>query len=287
MSAVVDTTVLVDHLRGVAGAVDYLRGLSSRPAASEISRVEIIRGLRPKERAAARRLFLLFNWVPLTTDLSEAAGELGRRWRRSHTAIDTRDLVVAATAQAVNLPVATKNVKHFSDVPRSPRPLLNRRTQVLPTWPRPTSVRRLQSREHREVSDVQRRQLRTVELGRGGDDVVDDVDSWMGATKASQVFGRAPGNSIGHGYQRHRREQRGDLRTLMAAHSALDLDPREHAGESFLLGQRLDDASGRLVPAEVIDQNRGVKEGVQSPRPRRRSSAVCPLTSRSHSGQSG
>ena len=112
MSAVVDTTVLVDHLRGVAGAVDYLGGLTSRPAASEISRVEIIRGLRTKERAAARQLFLLFDWIPLTMQVAEAAGELGRRWRRSHT-IDTPDLVVAATAQAVNLPVATKNVKHF------------------------------------------------------------------------------------------------------------------------------------------------------------------------------
>jgi len=113
MSAVVDTTVLVDHLRGVTGAVDYLSGLTSRPAASEISRVEVIRGLRTKERAAARQLFLLFNWIPLTVQVAEAAGELGRRWRRSHTAIDTPDLVVAATARAVNLPVATKNVKHF------------------------------------------------------------------------------------------------------------------------------------------------------------------------------
>ena len=73
MSAVVDTTVLVDHLRGAAGAVDYLSGLSSRPAASEISRVEIIRGLRSRERAAARRLFLHFAWVPLTTEVAEAA----------------------------------------------------------------------------------------------------------------------------------------------------------------------------------------------------------------------
>lgn len=113
MSVVLDTSVLVDHLRGSAPATEYLAGLDDRPSCSEISRIEAIQGLRSSERRAADRLFALIAWVPVSETVARRAGELGRRWRRSHPGIGVADLAIAATAEALEGDVATRNLKHF------------------------------------------------------------------------------------------------------------------------------------------------------------------------------
>lgn len=113
MSVVLDTSVLVDHLRGLKAATEYLAGLDDRPWCSEISRIEVIQGLRSSERRPANRLFALITWIPLDESVARRAGELGRRWRRSHPGIGAADLAIAATAEEIGAPLATRNLKHF------------------------------------------------------------------------------------------------------------------------------------------------------------------------------
>lgn len=113
MRVVLDTSVLVDHLRSATAAAAYLAGLEDRPACSEISRIEVIQGLRSAERRAAERLFALIEWIPVSEAIARRAGELGRRWRRSHPGIGVADLAIAATAEQTDATVATRNVKHF------------------------------------------------------------------------------------------------------------------------------------------------------------------------------
>lgn len=113
MSVVLDTDVLVDQLRGSEGAFEYLAGLKAPPACSEITRVEVIQGLRSAERRAASRLFATVTWIPVSESVARRAGELGRRWRRSHPGIAVADLVIAATAEEIEGTLATRNVKHF------------------------------------------------------------------------------------------------------------------------------------------------------------------------------
>lgn len=103
----------MDHLRGSAAATEYLASLDGRPSCSEISRIEMIQGLRSSERRAADRLFALMSWVPVSEAVARRAGELGRRWRRSHPGIGVADLAIAATAEAIDTRVATRNLKHF------------------------------------------------------------------------------------------------------------------------------------------------------------------------------
>jgi predicted nucleic acid-binding protein len=110
---VLDTSVLVDHLRAAAPATEYLAGLEERPSCSEVSRIEVIQGLRSAERSAAEGLFALFDWVPVTEAVARRAGELGRRWRRSHPGIGVADLAIAATAEQIDAILATRNLKHF------------------------------------------------------------------------------------------------------------------------------------------------------------------------------
>lgn len=73
----------------------------------------MIQGLRSAERSAAERLFTLIDWIPVTESIATLAGELGRKWRRSHPGIGAADLAIAATARQLEAALATQNVKHF------------------------------------------------------------------------------------------------------------------------------------------------------------------------------
>ncbi len=105
--------MLIDHLRAATPATEYLAGLDDRPSCSEISRIEVIQGLRSAERKTAEKLFALIDWAPVTAAVARRAGELGRRWRRSHPGIGVADLAIAATAEQLGATVATRNLKHF------------------------------------------------------------------------------------------------------------------------------------------------------------------------------
>ncbi|MEO8511787.1 MAG: type II toxin-antitoxin system VapC family toxin [Chloroflexota bacterium] len=109
---VLDTTVLIDLLRGHAPARTYLTSLAETAVCSEITRVELLRGVRTSERTGAERLMRALRWIGLDEEIARRAGTLGRTWRRSH-ALATPDLVIAATAQELGAQLATSNVRHF------------------------------------------------------------------------------------------------------------------------------------------------------------------------------
>jgi len=109
---VVDTTVLIDALRGQPAAQAFLLGVERRLLASEITRLEILRVLRSNERATAEAVFRALRWIPLDESIARRAGALGREWRRSH-ALAVADLAIAATALEFGADLATANVRHF------------------------------------------------------------------------------------------------------------------------------------------------------------------------------
>jgi predicted nucleic acid-binding protein len=113
LTVVLDTTVLVDQLRGSEEAFEYLAGLEGRPVCSEITRIEVMQGLRSSERRGANKLLATVAWVAVDETVARRAGELGRRWRQSHPGIGVADLTIAATAEEIGAELATRNLKHF------------------------------------------------------------------------------------------------------------------------------------------------------------------------------
>lgn len=113
MTILLDTSVVVDILRALPAALSYARSLDETPVCSEVTRVEILRGIRSGERAATERVFRALRWVGIDEAIARGAGEIGRTWRRSHLGIGLADLVIAATAHELGLRLATANVKHF------------------------------------------------------------------------------------------------------------------------------------------------------------------------------
>lgn len=114
---VVDTTVIIDLLRGSPSAVDWAGSIEPRLVASEVIRVEVLRSLRNRERAAAERAFAAFRWQNVDEPIARRAGELGRRWRRSHRSIAIADLLIASTTIELDAELARSNVRHYPMFP--------------------------------------------------------------------------------------------------------------------------------------------------------------------------
>lgn len=119
MSSLVDTSVLIDYLRGRQEAAELLeRERAEAPLhASEITRLEVLAGMRGNEERATRLLLSTLIWHPVDTETAEEAGRLGRQWLPSHHIIDGADLAIAATATRHDLRLLTRNVKHFPMFP--------------------------------------------------------------------------------------------------------------------------------------------------------------------------
>jgi predicted nucleic acid-binding protein len=115
VSALVDTSILIDYLRGQLAAADLLEQERAEAPlhASEITRLEVLAGMRPSEDEATRSLLSTLLWHPVDAQVAEEAGALGRRWLPSHDAIDGADLAIAATATLNQLRLLTRNVRHF------------------------------------------------------------------------------------------------------------------------------------------------------------------------------
>ena len=110
-----DTTVLIDALRGRPAAVRVarLRRTGTEPWVCAISVEEIWRGLRSGEESSARRLFNGLRLAPL----GAAEGIRAGRWRRSFAmqgvTLHQADCLVAAAAVGIGAGLATANVDDF------------------------------------------------------------------------------------------------------------------------------------------------------------------------------
>ena len=116
MAAVLlDTTVLIDVLRG-RGAVDRLRSLrqaGDNPFVCAVNVEETVRGLRPGEEEAARRLFAGVRVAPLGRQEGWAAGEWRRDYASRGVTLSQADCLVGAAALAVGGRLATGNPRDF------------------------------------------------------------------------------------------------------------------------------------------------------------------------------
>ncbi|MGO2746534.1 type II toxin-antitoxin system VapC family toxin [Microbacterium sp.] len=119
MISFVDTSILIDHTRGLPQAKDALMGATEHGPlhSSEIVRTELLVLIRDQELAAVGPLCGAIVWHAVDRPVSELAGELGRRWLPSHNGVDAADFIIAATATLLDARLLTRNIKHFPMFP--------------------------------------------------------------------------------------------------------------------------------------------------------------------------
>ncbi len=81
--------------------------------ASEITRLEVLAGMRNSEERRSRSLLSTLHWHPVDAAVAEKAGELGREWLPGNQGIDSADLAIAATAILLHARLLTVDVRHF------------------------------------------------------------------------------------------------------------------------------------------------------------------------------
>lgn len=115
MPLVLDTTVLIDALRG-RPAADRIRNLLAAGeliVTTAVNVEEVVRGLRDVERGAADALFTGLGVLPIRHREAERAG----RWRRDHAGrgitLHQADCLIAAAAVGAAARLATANMKDF------------------------------------------------------------------------------------------------------------------------------------------------------------------------------
>jgi predicted nucleic acid-binding protein len=113
----VDTCVLVDHLRGYPPAHDWLRKcIEEDPVIqfyySAITVAELFAGLPQKQETPVLRLLGIMNCLEIDAGIAQTAGGYVRKWRPSH-GVEIPDALLAATAKKYDFTLVTLNQRHF------------------------------------------------------------------------------------------------------------------------------------------------------------------------------
>jgi len=111
-----DTTVLVAHLRGETAVTDRLLDLVREGhalATSAVNVAEIHRGALPRERRAVTALLDRLGFLPTTIEAAWRAGVYQRELAVRGVTIHTPDALIAGTARAHGAVVMTDNRKDF------------------------------------------------------------------------------------------------------------------------------------------------------------------------------
>ncbi len=113
----VDSDVIIEHLRGREQANALLDSLGDAACISVLTRFEILAGMRTGERHTTRTLLDALPNLPVTEEAANRAGEMARLYRRSHPDISSVDYLIAATVEVHGHELVTLNVRHFPMFP--------------------------------------------------------------------------------------------------------------------------------------------------------------------------
>jgi predicted nucleic acid-binding protein len=113
-----DTGVVLRHLRGQRRVVSLLRALSKegRLSIATVTRLEVHAGMKPDERYATQKFLSRLADHNLDRAIADKAGDLIAASTKSGRLLGVPDAIIAATAIAANLTLVTLNPSDFKSI---------------------------------------------------------------------------------------------------------------------------------------------------------------------------
>ena len=112
-SMLIDTDVLIDFLRGLEQAKNFVASLPEQVFISAITVAELHVGVRnAKERAALTEFLDTLDAIAVDAELAAEGGLLRRDYGKSH-GVGLNDALIAATVLKNRLQLVTLNAKHY------------------------------------------------------------------------------------------------------------------------------------------------------------------------------
>lgn len=111
-----DTTTIIDHLRGDKKVSSYLEEIGMRGDIAGcccINITEVYTGVKEKEKEKTDRFIESLYYYDVTKEIARLAGGLKQKYIKKGKILVTTDLIIAATAMVYGLTLITKNVKHY------------------------------------------------------------------------------------------------------------------------------------------------------------------------------
>ncbi|OAT81706.1 type II toxin-antitoxin system VapC family toxin [Desulfotomaculum copahuensis] len=110
-----DTTILIDFLRGRKEAAEMLNGLVEEGplACCPVTVAEIFSGAKPEELPRIEEFLEALVYHPIGYRTARRAGLYRRDYQKKGITLSISDTLIAAAAVEKSLTLVTKNVRHF------------------------------------------------------------------------------------------------------------------------------------------------------------------------------
>ncbi len=114
----IDTSVVVDHFRKKKKQMSLLYELSKENTLflSAISKFEFLVGAKHSQIRQTETIIQGFHILPFSSTVADVASDIAKKLKSKNKIIEFRDIFIAATAIANDMPLSTLNVKHFERI---------------------------------------------------------------------------------------------------------------------------------------------------------------------------
>ncbi len=116
-----DSSVLIEYFRKSNKANSFFYLLQSAQGyngflVSGVVHIEIFRGINLKQKAFWENLFQDLMFAPFGVKATNEAIKIEQELKLKRRSLPIADLIIAATASSLNIPLATLNTQHFINI---------------------------------------------------------------------------------------------------------------------------------------------------------------------------
>lgn len=115
----VDTSVIIDHLRKIEKDRSVLYGLMKKydVCISVVTEFELFAGARNEQKKRDVQTIIDLCYIfPFSSETARESAKIYDKLRNTNQIIEIRDIFIASTAIVQNVPISTLNIDHFKRI---------------------------------------------------------------------------------------------------------------------------------------------------------------------------